>query len=351
MGTWNDILNEVNRTPNIDGGPNALDQVRRKYLRELAAYTGIPVALYATAFLDVGPKGRADVQIHPGDKEGFLEVTRDLPTGSLDVIIHSPGGTAEGAETIVKLLRARFDPVRFIVPIAAKSAATMLALSGNAVVGDVASELGPIDPQFRMSRPDRGAFAAPALAIKKQFEMADKAVSEDRTKLPLWVPLISQFGPSLLAECDQALDLSKSLVREWLIAYMFDGDPDAAAKADAIVNDLTDWGKYKSHSRAVLLSELEQLGGHVVWVGDDPGLSDAVWKAWHAVSLTLQNTGAVKIFENSEGTCTLQQMEVQVVAAGPGPAPAPPPPDSGPMGPQPSRQQRREADRRKGRRR
>lgn len=347
MGTWTDILNEINRTaPHPPSGASSLDVVRRKYLRKLAQYTGNPTILYATAFLDVGQKGRGDVQIHPGDKEGFLEVTRDLPDGPLDVILHSPGGTAEGAETIVKLLRSRFDPVRFVVPIAAKSAATMLALSGNAVVGDVTSELGPIDPQFRMSRPDRGTFAAPALAIKKQFEMADQEISKDRLKLPLWVPLISQFGPSLLAECDQALDLSKLLVKEWLRAYMFGDDKDGAAKADAIANDLTNWDKYKSHGRAVFLGELEKLGAHITWIANDPGLRDAVWRTWHAVSVTLQNTGTVKIFENSEGTCTLTQMEVQIVAPSqvqPAQAPQQPTP-----GQQPSRQQRRAAQRKKG---
>jgi hypothetical protein len=313
VGIWTEILNEVNRTKDITEGPSALDQVRRKYLKQLADLTGRPIVTYATAFLDAGTKGRGDVSIHPGDKEGFLEVTRDLPEGPLDVILHSPGGTAEGAETIVQLLRSKFDHVRFIIPIAAKSAATMLALSGNQLVGGVTSELGPIDPQFRMSRPDRGPFSAPALAIKKQFAMADDAVTKDKSKLPLWVPLISQFGPSLLAECDQALDLSTSLVREWLRTYMFAGREDAEERADAIANDLSDWDKYKSHGRAVRLEEMERLGAEVVWMDRDPAMNEAVWYAWHAISITLSNTGTVKLFENHEGTCQVMSMEVRVV--------------------------------------
>jgi len=331
VGIWNEILTEVGQTKDILGGPNSWDIVRRKHLKNLADYTGRPTIVYATAFFDSGPKGRGDVSIHSGDKEGFLEVTRGLPKGALDVILHSPGGTAEGAETIVLLLREKFDNVRFIIPIAAKSAATMLALSGNELVGGIATELGPIDPQFRMARPDRGPFNAPALAIKKQFAMADEAVSQDKAKLPLWIPLISQFGPSLLAECDQALDLSKSLVREWLRAYMFKDEEGADARADAIANDLTDWDKYKSHGRAVMLQELEALGAHVVWLRDDDAFSDLVWHAWYGVSITLQNTNAMKLFENHEGECQVLSMEVRVVQEGPAP----------PAAPQPNREQRR----------
>ncbi|MHB8693082.1 MAG: SDH family Clp fold serine proteinase [Solirubrobacteraceae bacterium] len=54
---------------------------------------------------------------------------------------------AEGAALVMQL-RSQFKHVQVIVPVYAKSAATMLALSGDELMLDQHSELGPIDPQF-----------------------------------------------------------------------------------------------------------------------------------------------------------------------------------------------------------
>jgi hypothetical protein len=317
MATWNEILTEIQKAPaqTDPTAPSPFDSVRRKYLRQLADRVGHPVIVYATAFLDPA-KSRGDVSIHMGDKEGFLEVTRDLPSGSLDVILHSPGGTAEAAETIVDLLRAKFDPVRFLIPIAAKSAATMLAMAGDEIVGDRTTELGPIDPQFRIVRPDR-VVMAPAQAIKMQFEKAEEEIRRDATKLAAWMPILSQYGPSLLVECDQQIALSRRLVSEWLRQYMFAGDADADAKADGIASYLADWANFASHSRAVGLDKLEARGAVVSRFSDDAGFEDAVWSAWHAISLSLENTGCVKLFENSDGRTKVHQQQLILAAAGP----------------------------------
>src|SRR4051794_29146166 len=186
-------MNEVQarQAPPGTPGPSPFDIVRRTNLAELANVTGHPGIVYATAFLDA-KKSAHDVSIHTGDKEGFLEVTRDLPDGPLDVILHSPGGTAEATEAIVTLLRARFDPIRFVIPVAAKSAATMLAMAGNVIVGDTTTELGPIDPQFRIPRPDRVVYA-PAHAIKMQFAKAEEEIKNDPQKLATWMPILTQY--------------------------------------------------------------------------------------------------------------------------------------------------------------
>ena len=347
MAAWNEILKEITQhpAPATEGDPTGFDVVRRKYLKQLADVVGHPVVLYATAFLDA-TKSRQDVSIHTGDKEGFLEVTRDLPDGPLDVILHSPGGTAEAAEAIVDLLRAKFDPIRFVVPIAAKSAATMLALSGNEIVGDVTTELGPIDPQFRIVRPDR-VVMAPAMAIKMQFERAEKEIQADATKLAAWMPILSQYGPSLLVECDQQIALAKSLVAKWLSSYMFAGEDGADQRADDVAGYLADWSNFASHGRAVGLGELEDRGVKVSRFSDNGALEDAVWSAWHAVSIGLENTGVYKIFENSEGRTKLSQIQVVLGSVQPGGQPA-----IGPTGsPTMSRQQRRALEREQAKRR
>ena len=50
MPIWSEILDELRRTPNLQGHPD-YDGIRRKYLTELHQHTGIPVILYASGWI------------------------------------------------------------------------------------------------------------------------------------------------------------------------------------------------------------------------------------------------------------------------------------------------------------
>ncbi len=78
--------------------------------------------------------------------QGFMEVIRGLPGDGLDLVLHSPGGSAEATEGLVTYIRSKYDNVRVIVPHLAMSAATMLACSANRILMGKHSYLGPIDP-------------------------------------------------------------------------------------------------------------------------------------------------------------------------------------------------------------
>src|SRR5437870_9673496 len=99
------------------------------------------------------------------DMEGFMEALTPLPASDgLDLVLHSPGGSAEATEALVSYLRSKFSDIRVIVPQAAMSAATMLACAANLVVMGKHSSLGPIDPQMFLNTP-LGQKAVPAQAI------------------------------------------------------------------------------------------------------------------------------------------------------------------------------------------
>src|SRR5262249_44817924 len=151
---------------------------------------------------------------------------------------------------------------------------------------------------------------APAMAIKMQFERAEREIKADPTKLAAWMPILSQYGPSLLVECDQQIDLAKSLVAKWLTAFMFEGEGGAAERANEIAAYLADWSNFASHGRAVGLDELEARGVKVSRFSADASLEDAIWSTWHAVSLGLENTGMFKLFENSDGRTKLAHIKI-----------------------------------------
>ncbi len=341
MPIWNDLRLELNQRQ-AELGLSASDIIRREQMKAMADHTGRPLIVYAAEFMNQIEKARlagSDIQIALSDKEGFIEVMENLPPGPLDLILHSAGGNPLAAESIVSLLRSKFDHIRVFVPNVAKSAATMLALSGDVVAMDERGELGPIDPQMIITR-DQQTIVSPAQGILDEFERAREEVQKDQGKLPGWLPILRQYGPSLLVEAENAIELSKQLVQNWLVQYMFKDDSEREAHARAITSYFGDHNNFRSHGRMVGISEVTAQGVKVLDLRTDPELRRLVWRLYTAISLTLDRTSAFKLIENNLGQAYIRLVQ-QVQIAGQPARVAPPTPTEQPM----SRQQRRAEER------
>jgi hypothetical protein len=190
MPTWSGILHELQNTRTPSGQPD-FDGVRRKYLAGLCAQTGRSVILYAAKWTQGATNTDPDtISINDEDLQGLMEVIHGLPDAPLDLIVHSPGGSAEATEMVVHYLRSKFTHIRVIVPQAAMSAATMLACAADEIIMGKHSALGPIDPQFIIGGPF-GRGAVPAQAILDQFDLA-REECRDPAKLAAWLPMLSQ---------------------------------------------------------------------------------------------------------------------------------------------------------------
>src|SRR5437899_2117342 len=124
-----------NRQPN--GQPD-FDSVRRKYVRALHERTQRPTIISYTDYFN---NPVALTSIKSWEMQGMMEVCKDLSGPSLDLLLHSPGGSPEAAASIVRYLRTKFSDIRVFVPLAAMSAATMWALAGNRIVMGKHSQL------------------------------------------------------------------------------------------------------------------------------------------------------------------------------------------------------------------
>ena len=225
-------------------------------IKRVCDLSGAPLIVYASACTAAPGKAAPELlQIDVSDKVGFHSMLENMSGPTLDILIHSPGGSADAAETIVEEIRRKFDRVRFIVPSYAKSAATMMAMSGNEILIDEDAELGPIDPQMFTRNG-----VVPGDAIKEQFQKASAEILQDPRKAQVWFPILQMLGPGLLAQCDNASALAKILVRDWLSKYMFAGAAEGAVKADTIAEFLSDHGYFKSHGRRVKLEHLLSKG-------------------------------------------------------------------------------------------
>lgn len=323
MISWNDVLKEMQETKTPDGNPD-LDSVRRSKVRAVAAHTGRPLIVYASDFLGKA-RGNPASGIGFDDKDGFREVAGTLIGKNVDVLLHSPGGVAEAAESVVKLLRSHFKNVRFIIPDIAKSAATMLALSGNEILLDTGAELGPIDPQFEIHRADGSVVVAPGQAIIDQFDAMEKKIKDDPRSLPVHIPILQFYAPSLYQQAKNAIDLSKRLVTEWLCAYMLASHKPVKRRhlARGVAQYLCDHNRFKSHVKGIRLEDFRSVSKlkalKVVDLAEAPELHSRVRALHYAIGLTFSfSPTAFKLFENSEGRAMVRHLRMVQVQVPPG---------------------------------
>lgn len=299
MGNWNELLDEIRTAGSTH------DIIRRKYLARLAELTGRNVIIYYSGWLQ--KRGVQGTEVNDADKNGLMSVIHKLDRSKgLDLVLHTPGGETAATESLVDYLRAMFDAdIRAIVPQLALSAGTMIACACKEVIMGKHSSLGPIDPQFG---------GIPAHGVVEEFRRAYDEIQKDQAKIPVWQPIIAKYHPTLVGECEKAIDWSKELAREWLKTGMLANDPDQETKAQQIVEDLSDHALTKSHARHLSLKRCKDLGLNVKALEDDQNFQDAVLTVHHAAIQTLGGTGAFKIIENQLGVAFIQALRNVVVA-------------------------------------
>jgi ClpP class serine protease len=79
------------------------DDVRRKYVSYLSAYTGRDTIVYASAFTLKAPAvPPIALSLTLDDLQGFMASLHGLKGDALDLILHSPGGSMEAADQLVQ---------------------------------------------------------------------------------------------------------------------------------------------------------------------------------------------------------------------------------------------------------
>jgi hypothetical protein len=345
--TWGELLKELVElqrkaqlaaevAPPAPGTPSPHDIVRRKYLQALSEHTGRATIVYATAWTE-GKENvtSADLSLGLGDVQGFMEAVSNVEERELDLFLHSPGGSAEAAEAIMEYLRTRFDHIRAIVPLAAMSAATMMALACDEIVMGAHSQLGPIDPQLTIATPE-GPRSAPAQAIIDQFEQA-KRECQNPANIAAWLPILRGYGPGLLAICDNQRQLAEEFATRNLETRMFAADDDAHDKALKAATWFADFKAFRSHGRRVSIDDARAQDLKVIDLEHDGAFQDAMLSVHHGYSHTLAGTAAFKLIENHHGRAWVQQRAVGQIVLQPTA-----PPGAGQVPAQPQRGNRAE---------
>lgn len=296
MPSWGELLNELK--PRTDAtGKNipalTFDELRTKYISALSKKTGRNVVAYYSGWLKPGKTQNID--INDSDITGFMNALKGLDTTKgLDLILHTPGGNPTATEGIVKYLHSKFgNDIRVIVPQMAMSAGTMLACSANIIIMGKHSCLGPIDPQYG---------GVPAYNIVTEFKEAKSDLDRNPQAKTYWELQLKKYPAAFFYSVVDSINLSSSLVSDWLTQYMFEGeDPkDVSKKVKGIIGKLN--ANNKSHSRHFTYDFCKELGLKVDALENDQDLQELVLSVHHAFVITLDATPATKIIENQNGS-------------------------------------------------
>jgi ClpP class serine protease len=240
-----------------------------------------------------------------------IEARRGKRKPKLAVVLDTTGGIIEVVERMVQVIRHHYKEVVMIVPNRAMSAGTVLALSGDAIMMDYFSCLGPIDPQIEIERGN----LVPARSYLIQYEKLKAKEGSPEGLAAAEIVLLQKLDLAELHSFEEAIKLSDSLLREWLAKYKFKewkvtetrklpvDDKKREERAHEIAEQLADCEEWHSHGRPISKDVLEKkLNLRIDDFGAKPALSRAIGR-YHDFLVDYMGKISAFHFVHTKGTC------------------------------------------------
>ena len=207
-------------------------------------------------------------------KTGFYGMRAALPKGKpVALLLDSPGGYAESAYQIGRLLKKACGGYVTVIPRYAKSAATLLALGADRIIMGEHAEVGPLDAQwFDFEREDVMSSLDEVQALERLRAFALSSVDEatiflrakSRKKLETVLPLALNYVAALVRPLFERVDVVQytkqsrvlKIAEEYAIRLLLhNGRPPDDAKK--LVRSLVE--RYPSHGFFVDFDEAKAL--------------------------------------------------------------------------------------------
>ncbi len=156
--------------------------------------------------------------IDANDTMPFVDLLHNVQCGhNLDLLLHTTGGSIDAAEKLMGMMRRHVGTaeLRIIVPDFAKSAGTLMVLGADRVVMSDTSELGPIDPQIRLS--DRWQSVENYLDA---YRTHAETLKDDRDNLAARI-MLEKLEPDTLKHCETAAKRARQAAEGLLKRGMF----------------------------------------------------------------------------------------------------------------------------------
>ena len=198
----------------------------------------------------------------------------DATATAIDMLVVSNGGDPLVSWRIVSLLRERFKKIGALLPYAAFSAATLLAMGADEIVMHPFSNLGPVDPQLRMTGSDgqQTQFGAEDLRHFLEFVRSDVGVSDQEQLERAFELVCKEVGAIPIGIAKRSAQFALSMGEKMLSLHMGD-----ANKAKAIAEALN--RSFYHHGYPLGRTEARKEVGLPV-SSPDAELEEAMWAVW-----------------------------------------------------------------------
>ena len=189
----------------------------------------------------------------------------------IDVILESPGGSADWAYKLIRTFRESFPVVNIVVPYWAKSAATLFALGGSKIIMNEFGELGPLDTQLIVDDYEKADMETQSALVDEQSLQTIEAhavslyhkmyglstknksrkIGMNRTVLSqqlldfvahFYQPLLSKIDPYSIGQKKRYLAVGEAYATRILIKYSDIDRDDIKDFVDYLVNGCPDHG-------------------------------------------------------------------------------------------------------------
>lgn len=226
---------------------------------------------------------------------------------SLEIFLETPGGSGVAVEEIVRYIRKKFKCVSFVICGEAKSAGTIMAMSGDKIFMTDTASLGPIDAQMKIGRTVISAYDY----VDWIKEKKEEAVKNNRIN-QVDAIILAQISPGELNGAFHALNFSQDLVKEWLYKYKFKDwkctdtngldvtDQMKRDRASEIAQALSNHARWRTHGRSLKREDLELLGLKIDNIEENPEMRDLVYRIHCICRLLFSTSNTYKIIATSK---------------------------------------------------
>jgi hypothetical protein len=202
----------------------------------------------------------------------------DRGAKAVDLLLVSKGGDPNAAWRIVTALRERVDHIAVLVPQAAFSAATLVAMGADEIVMHPYGNLGPVDMTVnRRGGPGtakEAAFTTEDLAAFLEYVRTDVGLTEQRELRKVFERFCEEVGASTIGIGGRAAALSVQMGEKLLRFHMTGDGADASIKR---ISAALSKG-FMHHGYPVGRREARELGLPVTY--PDAEVEGLMWQIW-----------------------------------------------------------------------
>ncbi len=209
-------------------------------------------------------------EINEVDVADLYDALSEAGSKPVDLMIETNGGFVDAADSLVSMITAAAPDLRVIVPNAAKSCGTLIALCAKSIVMGAPSELGPIEPHV-------GGWPSTLL-----MDPQTRTTDFERH----W------FG-------QQAYQHMEHIAKQLLTNLTLKDQPE---KIDTTLNALLSRDHFHSHGSVINHRDAQALGLNVEYLRPDNDLWQRIWLLYCMYDEDCRSRGLTKIVESRNFT-------------------------------------------------